>query len=192
MDESDSESSHSLKRRRISNNVQSNSRYSSPDELAASSDHEFRYRRRASSSAHKDLAGSRRQSYHDADSDESPDELDHTVHTFYRENRARGRKTSDSMSSREQTVVTARSRPSPERKLSYMKYNQKLVLKGHRRGVAAVKFSPDGRCIASCCESCGIALWCVWADRDIHQRLMLRSEYGIPIPESKCIYLKAT
>ncbi|MCJ1413753.1 WD domain protein [Xylographa parallela] len=168
MDESDSESSHSLKRRRISNNVQSNSRYSSPDELAASSDHEFRYRRRASSSAHKDLAGSRRQSYHDADSDESPDELDHTVHTFYRENRARGRKTSDSMSSREQTVVTARSRPSPERKLSYMKYNQKLVLKGHRRGVAAVKFSPDGRCIASCSADATIRIWDTDTGKQMH------------------------
>ena len=152
MHEYDSESSRSQKRRRITNSGQPTSRYSSPDELAASSDHEFRYRRRASSSAHKDLAGSRRQSYHDVDSDESPDELDHTVHTFYRDKRARGRRNPDSMSSREQSAVTTKSRPSPERKPSYMKYKQILVLKGHRRGVAAVKFSPDGRCIASCCE----------------------------------------
>jgi len=34
----------------------------------------------------------------------------------------------------------------------YVPYKQKLVLKGHRRGVAAVRFSPDGRSIASCCE----------------------------------------
>ena len=150
MDESGSDSSRSPKRRRISHSGQTDSRYSSPDELAASSDHELRYTRRASSSANKDL--SRRQSYHDAASEDSPDELDHTVHTFYRGSKGRGRRGSDSMSSREQSVVTARSRPSSERKLSYMKYKQRLVLKGHRRGVAAVKFSPDGRCIASCCE----------------------------------------
>ena len=192
MHDSDSGSSRSLKRRRISNSGQPNSRYSSPDELAASSDHEFRYRRRASSSAHKDLAGSRRQSYHDVASDESPDELDHTVHTFYRDKRARGRRNPDSMSSREQSAVTARSRPSPERKLSYVKYKQKLVLKGHRRGVAAVKFSPDGRCIASCCGFSRTALWCVLADGEICQRLMLQSEFGILLPESKCTSLKAT
>jgi hypothetical protein len=34
----------------------------------------------------------------------------------------------------------------------YVPYKQKMVLKGHRRGVAAVRFSPDGRLIASCCE----------------------------------------
>lgn len=33
-----------------------------------------------------------------------------------------------------------------------MRYKQKMVLKGHRKGVAAVRFSPDGRMIASCCK----------------------------------------
>lgn len=154
MDESDFESSRSPKRRRISGSVPTTSRYSSPDELAASSDHENNYSPRASFTVRKESIGPRRQSYHDADSEDSPDELDHTVHTFYRENRGRGRRASDSVSSREQSVITARSRPSPERQISYLRYNQKLVLKGHRRGVAAVKFSPDGRCIASCCKSC--------------------------------------
>ena len=32
-------------------------------------------------------------------------------------------------------------------------YKQKMVLRGHKRGVAAVKFSPDGLWIASCCKS---------------------------------------
>lgn len=32
------------------------------------------------------------------------------------------------------------------------RYRPKLVLRGHKRGVACVKFSPDGKWIASCCE----------------------------------------
>jgi len=141
MDESDFESSPSPKRRRTM------SRYSSPDELAASPDHEPRYARRTSS--HE---VSRRQSYHDGASEGSPDELNDSVHEFYRDNSKRGRGTSSTSSSRDQSVMTARSRLSPDREVSYMEYKQQLVLKGHRRGVAAVKFSPDGRCIASCCR----------------------------------------
>jgi len=141
MDESDFESSPSPKRRRTM------SRYSSPDELAASPDHEPRYARRISSREE-----SRRQSYHDEVSEGSPDELNDSVHEFYRGNSNRGRGTSHTTSSRDQSVMTARSRLSPDREVSYVQYEQKLVLKGHRRGVAAVKFSPDGRCIASCCK----------------------------------------
>lgn len=33
-----------------------------------------------------------------------------------------------------------------------LNYIQHLTLRGHKRGVAAVKFSPDGKWIASCCE----------------------------------------
>jgi COMPASS component SWD3 len=42
-------------------------------------------------------------------------------------------------------------RPRIERptRLNYVPY---LTLRGHKRGVAAVKFSPDGRWIASCCK----------------------------------------
>lgn len=41
--------------------------------------------------------------------------------------------------------------PSP-RNIQYAPYTEKLVLKGHKRGVASVRFSPDGRMVASCCE----------------------------------------
>ena len=40
------------------------------------------------------------------------------------------------------------SAPLPAAKLHY---KQKLILKGHKKGVSGVKFSPDGKYIASCC-----------------------------------------
>lgn len=35
---------------------------------------------------------------------------------------------------------------------SQIRYRPSMILRGHKRAVAAVKFSPDGRWIASCCE----------------------------------------
>lgn len=40
----------------------------------------------------------------------------------------------------------------PTRPPQYLPYKQKMVLKGHKRGVAAVRLSPNGRLIASCCK----------------------------------------
>ncbi len=40
----------------------------------------------------------------------------------------------------------------PARPPQYLPYRQKMVLKGHKRGVATVRFSPNGRLIASCCK----------------------------------------
>jgi COMPASS component SWD3 len=34
-----------------------------------------------------------------------------------------------------------------------LNYVPHMTLRGHKRGVAAVKFSPDGKWIASCCEA---------------------------------------
>lgn len=157
MEDSDLEQSRSPKRRRVNGDSHDTSRYSSPDELAASSDHEAAYIRRRSSNIPRDRepAGEdRRRSYDESLSDESPDELDHTIHTFYRDHRTRTRRESRDQSVSGRSLRSSGSSPwKPTRKERPLRYKQKLVLRGHKRGVAAVRFSPDGLLIASCCES---------------------------------------
>ncbi|KAI9673885.1 MAG: WD domain protein [Caeruleum heppii] len=38
-------------------------------------------------------------------------------------------------------------------------YRQKLILRGHKKGVAAVRFSPDGKWIASCSADATVKIW---------------------------------
>ena len=45
---------------------------------------------------------------------------------------------------------TKRQKIERPRRLNYVPY---MTLKGHKRGVAQVKFSPDGKWIASCCKA---------------------------------------
>lgn len=40
-----------------------------------------------------------------------------------------------------------------------LKYIPRLTLRSHKRGVSAVKFSPDGKFIASCSADCTIKIW---------------------------------
>jgi len=47
---------------------------------------------------------------------------------------------------------------------SPVNYKPSLILRGHRRAIAAVKFSPDGKWIASCCKF--ISLLSLHADDD--------------------------
>lgn len=204
-EDSDPEHNRSPKRRRINGSVDEES----TDELAASSEPE--------NSSHLQLSRlensqqPRRQSFDSSSSDDSPDELDHTIYTYWRDGWSRSQRQSrrQSHDTRSQELPTPEAPtpeaptpqvptpqvhtpqpPSPEthskdvphtnvplrdafattgrsdqspvpsqgaatpprRKSSFLRYRQKMILRGHRRGVAAVRFSPDGRLIASCCQ----------------------------------------
>lgn len=200
-EDSDPEHSRSPKRRRINGNVDEES----PDELAASSEPEnSSYLQRSRRETSHPL---RRQSFDTSSSVDSPDELDHTIHTFWRDGwnsrsqRQSRRESRDAPSpepptseaptpevptpevhtpkppnsgahSTDAPQTNSLSRDSlpanglsvqspgpsqgtatpPKKKASFVRYTQKMVLRGHRRGVAAVRFSPNGRLIASCCQ----------------------------------------
>lgn len=140
----------SRKRRRVEQNYDGASGYSSPDELAASSDHEHVNLRRASRVGTRDSQDPRRRSSDDSDTEDSPDEL--AIHTVHRPWRVRSSTESITASLKDEPIRTplpASPLPLPE-KLP-MRYKVRLVLRGHKKGVAAVKISPDGQYIASCC-----------------------------------------
>lgn len=200
-EDSDPEHNRSPKRRRINGNVDEES----PDELAASSEPEnSSYLQRSRRETSQPL---RRQSFDTCSSVDSPDELDHTIHTFWRDGwnsrsqRQSRRESRDapspepptpeaptpeaptpedhtpkppnsgahstdvphpnflsrdplpSNSFSDQSPVPSQGTATPsKKKVSFVRYTQKMVLRGHRRGVAAVRFSPNGRLIASCCQ----------------------------------------
>ena len=48
----------------------------------------------------------------------------------------------------DESIRTKRRKVERPQQLNYV---PRLTLRGHKRGVAAVKFSPDGKWIASCC-----------------------------------------
>ena len=204
------------KRRRVDSPVKEEAPAynSSPDELAASSDHEKYHSQRtpskplrdgrgrkrsyadnhsasstvvASEDSHSELAGPPQASEETpsvlitgaASSEDSPDELDHTTPTFFR----RPFRTSFSKDSRRPHEKIASQSPSPPpysrisspiatprtppiRPPQYLQYKEKMVLAGHRRGVAAVRFSPDGRLIASCCKLKGPTVFISSASAD--------------------------
>jgi COMPASS component SWD3 len=47
----------------------------------------------------------------------------------------------------------------PPERPTELHYKPTLILKGHRKGVSAVKFSPDGKRIASCSSDGTIKIW---------------------------------
>lgn len=70
-------------------------------------------------------------------------------------------------------------------------YAPHLTLRGHKRGVAAVKFSPDGRWIASCCNKmCSPTTQ--WHQTDRSQLPIARSRSGTQRLERSPIPWKAT
>lgn len=157
MADSDIEQSRSPKRRRFENKDAA-SRYSSPDELAATPDGNC-YSEPRSATLSRGIPEARGRSYDRSPDDcESPDELDHTavfpqISEDFESDDAEEEETEErDVSVTPVPVLRARS-PTPEKKeAAYVEYRQRAVLRGHKRGVAVVRFSPDGRMIASCCE----------------------------------------
>ena len=140
----------SRKRQRVEQNYGQNSEYSSPDELAASSDHEGVNIRRASRVGTRNSQDPRQRSFNDSEAEDSPDEL--AIHSVNRAWRVRSRTESLVASVQDEVTRTpAPASPLPLPKKPPMRYKNTLVLRGHRKGVAAVKISPDGQYIASCC-----------------------------------------
>ncbi|MCJ1328087.1 WD domain protein [Thelotrema lepadinum] len=52
--------------------------------------------------------------------------------------------------------------------IPYIPYRESMVLRGHKRGVAAVKFSPDGKWIASCSADATIRVWDAGRGKCVH------------------------
>ncbi|EPE26150.1 WD40 repeat-like protein [Glarea lozoyensis ATCC 20868] len=137
----------SPKRRRVyKDSENSTPRYSSPDGI----DEHRPYH--SSNLDDRRASNDRRRS---RDSDESDDRHDRKY---------RGHTTSRS-SSRADTPRSSQSHspldpPSPPQyKPLRVNYKQKFILRGHRKGVAQVRFSPDGRWIASCSADGTIKIW---------------------------------
>ena len=58
--------------------------------------------------------------------------------------------------------------PSPPKPPPFRPYVEHMTLKGHRRGVAAVKISPDGKWIASCSADATIRIWDATSGKCVH------------------------
>ncbi|KAB8289998.1 hypothetical protein EYC80_010325 [Monilinia laxa] len=152
------------KRRRYDSEV-STPGYSSPDELANNEPI------RPSTSTRHDSPRRQSRTY---SSDGSADELDH-AHNHLRSSRSpRSRRNSDhsrSRSTSEDSPRSAHSSPSPPaHKPLKLNYKCKFILRGHRKGVAQVRYSPNGRWIASCSADGTIKIWD--AETGKHMRTM--------------------
>jgi COMPASS component SWD3 len=181
------------KRRRVADSPNADqspeSHYSSADEHI---DHD---RGRRSSTRSNDYAKSRHSSENGNHSDRLGKGNEDTIHTFYRRSsdidsrdRSRSRSESRETSEDEGDELRADEVEAAERELEaqeearnqaeaeaqapkpkpFKPYSLKLLLKGHKRGVAAVKISPDGRWIASCSADATIRIWDAATGKVVH------------------------
>lgn len=146
----------------------------SPDELGDDGPSTPILSRQASTPTISQRGEPRRPSYSPVSNSSSPDELDHTVKTnaYYRtaspyrgsfSEKARqhsglgewGLKPPSPRTPEYSRLSTPIASPlPPERQVKeakFVAYRLKAELRGHKRGVAGVRFSPNGKLIASCC-----------------------------------------
>ena len=137
----------SSKRRRIYDESENSTpRYSSPDDDGA-----HRPYRSSKLGGRRDSGDLRRS----RDSERSDDELEKA----YRD-RSRSRSSSRADTPRSSHSHSPLDPPSPpHHRPLRINYKQKFILRGHRKGVAQVRFSPDGRWIASCSADGTIKIW---------------------------------
>ncbi|EMD95032.1 hypothetical protein COCC4DRAFT_151614 [Bipolaris maydis ATCC 48331] len=72
----------------------------------------------------------------------------------YSRSRSRSPRSSSSSPSRRR-----RTSPAPPPKPTSLNYSPTLILRGHKRGITCVKFSPDGRWLATASADCTIKIW---------------------------------
>ncbi|CAL3973244.1 unnamed protein product [Diplocarpon coronariae] len=133
----------SKRQRTYDDSEMSSPRYSSPDELG---DHKSY---RSSMPKPRKNSGQRRRSH---SSDGSADELDHAYHK-------RPRSRSSSVGTQHSSYSYPDAHSPPAYRPLKLNYRTKFILKGHRKGVSQVRFSPNGRWIASCSADGTIKVW---------------------------------
>ncbi|KAI9671623.1 MAG: WD domain protein [Trizodia sp. TS-e1964] len=107
--------------------------------------------------------------YLSEESDESPDPLDHTVPPAQKSPRQNLDGGSKSAVNNPVIIINAPEShysplsehiPTPKiKERTPLGYKQHFIIRGHRLGVSAIRFSPDGRFVASCSADATIKVW---------------------------------